>query len=201
MSVLKRSLAAGAAVLFVASAAVAQTPATTPPASQTPAAQPPAPFPEGAKIAYVNIQIIASNSSEGKSARTKIDELTKQKTAELGEKTKQVQALQTKLQQGGTVLNDSARGQLEKDIEKLNREIQFFQQDAQTEIQELTATLQGEFSDKLNPVLESIAKEKGLQILLDAPNSGVVWADGGLDLTGEVIKRFDAATPAAATKK
>jgi outer membrane protein len=211
MSVFKRSMVIVAGVLFLAGTAAAQTPPAgqTPPASQTPAPAatpaptPPAPFPEGAKIAFVNIQAIASNSAEGKAARTKIDDLTKQKTSELGEKNKQLQGLQTKLQQGGTVLNDAARLQLEKDIEKLNREIQFFQQDAQSDIQTLTTQLQSEFSDKLNPILEQVAKEKGLQILFDAPNSGFVWADAGLDLTADVIKRFDAAhpAPAAATKK
>ena len=177
-----------------------QTPATqapAPPAAQTPPAPapaPPKPFPEGAKIAYINVQAIASNSAEGKAATTKLDELRKKKTAELGDKNKQLQALQTKLQQGGSVLNEQARAQLDKDIEKLNREIQFFQQDAQTELQELQNQLQQDFQEKLNPILEQIGTEKGLHMLLDIGNSGAVWANTGLDLTAEVIKRFDASS-------
>jgi outer membrane protein len=217
MSALKQITGVAAGVLFAAATALAQTPpagqqpaAPSQPApaaqqpaapAQTPAApapRPPQPFPEGAKIAYVNIQAIASNSAEGKAARTKIDDLTRQKQTELGEKNKQLQALQTKLQQGGTVLNDSARSGLEKDIEKLQREIQFFQQDAQSEIQDLTGKLQTDFQDKLNPVLEQVSKEKGLLMLFDVQNSGAVWADGGLDLTAAVIKRFDAAHPGTA---
>ena len=31
-------------------------------------------------------------------------------------------------------------------------------------------------------------------MLIDIADSGVVWANTGLDLTAEVIKRFDAAT-------
>jgi outer membrane protein len=174
---------------------IAPAPATpgaqTPPA---PAPAPPKPFPEGAKIAYVNVQAIASNSAEGKAATAKLDELRKKKTAELGEKNKQLQALQTKLQQGGSVLNEQARAQLDKDIEKLNREIQFFQQDAQTELQELQNQLQQDFQEKLNPVLEQVGTEKGLHMILDVGNSGAVWANTGLDLTAEVIKRFDASS-------
>ena len=74
------------------------------PAAQTPprrAATPPKPFPEGAKIAYVNIQAIASNSVEGKAATAKLDELRKKKTAEIAEKNKALAGAQTKLQQGG----------------------------------------------------------------------------------------------------
>jgi outer membrane protein len=177
------------------------TPAPTAPAVPAPAAQPPAPapgppkpFPEGAKIAYVNVQAIASNSAEGKVATSKLDELRKKKASELGEKNKQLQAQQTKLQQGGSVLNDAARAQLDKDIEKLNRDIQFFQQDANTELQELQNQLQAEFQEKLNPILEQVATEKGLHMVIDIANSGAVWANVGLDLTAEVIRSFDAAS-------
>ncbi len=53
-------LAAGSAL---AQTAGTQQPPATPPAAQAPApqAQPPKPFPEGAKIAFVDIQVIASN--------------------------------------------------------------------------------------------------------------------------------------------
>jgi outer membrane protein len=179
----------------------AKPPATTPPAAQQPPVAPPKPFPEGAKIAYVNVQAIASTSVEGKAATAKLEELKKKKTAELGEKNKALQALQTKLQQGGSVLNDQARNALEKDIEKMNREIQFFQQDANTELQDLQNDLQGDFQTKLNPILDQVAKEKGLHVLLDGASSGAVWADPGLDLTAEVIKRFDAAAKTPPVKK
>ena len=223
MSVLKKVLVIGAmSVWLAAGPAWAQTPppkpsgqtpqagtqpkweappATTP---AQPAAQPtpPRPFPEGARIAYVDIQAVASNSSEGKAATAKIQELNKKKTAELGEKQKALQALQTKLQQGGTVLSDQARGQLEKDIEKSNREIQFFQQDAQSEIQELTEQLQGDFQQRLHPIIAQVAQEKNLHFVFSIRDSGAIWFDTGLDLSAEVIKRFDAsAKTTPATKK
>lgn len=180
-----------------------QTPPATPPAQTAPAAQPtpPRPFPEGARIAYVDIQAIASSSAEGKAATTKIQELNKKKSAELAERQKTLQGLQTKLQQGGTVLSDQARGQLEKDIEKSNREIQFFQQDAQSEIQELTEQLQGEFQQRLHPIIAQVAQEKGLHFVFSIRDAGAIWFDTGLDLSAEVIKRFDAAAKTTPAKK
>jgi outer membrane protein len=214
MCVLAVALSAGVAMAQTTPPAPApgtQKPAapapTTPAAPAAPAptpappATPPKPFPEGAKIAYVSVQAIASNSAEGKAATAKLNDLQKKKQAELGEKNKALQAAQTKLQQGGSVLNDQARGQLEKEIEKMNREIQFFQQDAQTEAQELQNTLQNEFQEKLNPILEQVATEKGLHMIIDAQNSGAVWAYPGLDLTAEVIRRFDAAAKTTPAKK
>jgi outer membrane protein len=214
MSVLKQVIVIGAMSVMLAAGPVwaqtppaqtppAQTPPATPPAQPAPAAQPtpPRPFPEGARIAYVDIQAVASNSAEGKAATARIQELNKKKSGELAEKQKALQGLQTKLQQGATVLNEQARGQLEKDIERSNREIQFFQQDAQSEIQELTEQLQGEFQQRLHPVIAQIAQEKSLQFVFSIRDSGAIWFDTGLDLSAEVIKRFDAAAKTATPAK
>lgn len=182
--------------------ATAQPPAkpVAPPAAAQPAPAVPRPFPEGAKIAYVDIQAIASLSAEGKAATARIQDWEKKKNAELTEKNKTLQAAQTKLQQGSGVLSDAARGQLEKDIEKMQRDLQFAQQDAQTERTDLTNQLQGEFQEKLNPVIEQLRTEKGLLVIFSIRDSGVVSYDTGLDLSAEVVKRFDAAAKTAPKK-
>jgi outer membrane protein len=178
-------------------------PASPAPTTQAPATQPapqptpPRPFPEGAKIAYVMLPVIAQGSAEGKAASAKIEDLQKKKQAELQEKNKQLQAAQQKLSAGGTVLNDAARGGLEKDIDRMQREIQFAQQNAQAEVQDLTQELQEQFRQKLMPIIETIGKERGLQIILSGGDAGIIWADPGLDLTQEVIKRLDTPKPAA----
>jgi outer membrane protein len=179
-----------------------QTPPATPPAApQTPApapAQPPKPFPEGAKVALINLQAIVSNSIEGKAATAKVQELNKKKAAEISDKTKQAQAIQTKVQQGGSVLSDQARAQAEKDLQRLQRELQAMQEDAQQEITDLQQTLQVDFQNRLNPIIEQVATEKGLHLVLGV--EAVVWGYAGIDISGEVIKRFDAAAKPA-TKK
>jgi outer membrane protein len=178
-------------------------PATATPPAAAPAAKPeaPRPYPEGAKIAYIDIQAIAANSAEGKAASARIQELQKKKMGEITEKNKTLESAKTKQQTSAGILNDSARLSLEKEIDKLTREVQFLQQEAQSDSQALQAELQVEFQRKLNPVLEQIGKEKGLHMLMDINNNGAVWVDTGLDLTGEVIKRLDASRPAAPSKK
>lgn len=172
-------------------------PATPPPTAPAAPPQAPRPYPEGAKIAYIDIQAVASNSVEGKAATGKLQELEKKKVAEITEKNKQLEAAKTKQQTSSTIMNDSARLSLEKEVDKLTREVQFLQQEAQSERQALQAELQVDFQRKLNPVLEQIGKERALHMLVDINNAGAVWVDTGLDLTGEVIKRLDAARPAA----
>jgi outer membrane protein len=171
--------------------------AQQPPAQPAPAPQPPVPFPAGAKIAFINPQRIFQESVEGKAAVTRVNTLIQKKQNEGAERQKQLQANQQKLQTSGGVMNEAARTQLEKEIEKAQVDGQRFQQDAQAEINELQQEVQSEFIKKVTPIIEVVAKEKGLQFVFDQGNSGMVFAEPGLDLTTEVIKKMDANKPAA----
>jgi len=134
------------------------------------AAPAPVPLPPGAKIAFVNVQAIAANSAEGRAANAKIESLVKKK-------------------QGEAAAN-----------QKTPQDQQRFQQEAQQEVQKLQAELQNEFQQRLVPVLRQMAQEKHLSVLLSAADAGVIYAEPGLDLTAEAIKRLDAATAAAPKK-
>jgi outer membrane protein len=180
------------------------TPAPAPPPAQPAPApavvQPPAPFPAGAKIAFFNPQAVFQNSSEGKVAVTRVNALIQKKQTENADKAKQLAANQQKLQSSGSVMNEAARTQLEKEIERQTKDAERFQQDAQAEINELQQEVQNDFVKKLSPIIDQIANEKGLQIVFNAVESGIAWASPGLDLTSDVIKKLDAAKPAATPK-
>jgi outer membrane protein len=181
-------------------------PSQPPAAPATPAPQlpapPPAPFPQGAKVAYINPQLIFQQSAEGKAAIARVQALVQKKQTEGQTKAKQLQDNQTKLQSSGSVMNEAARGQLEKEIERQQREGERFQQDAQAEINEIQQEVNNEFGKKLQPIIEQIATEKGLHFVFNAADAGFAWVAPGLDISADVIKKLDAgAKPAATTPK
>jgi len=191
------AVAAALTVMLAAAPTFAQAPApAAPPAPQAAPAE--TPFPTGAKYAFVNIQRVAAESAQGKALSSRVQELNAAKLTELTNKNKALQTSQQKLDSGASVLSDTARAQLEKDIDRQNTEIQRFTDDAQKEVQDLQNELQAEFQQKLGPVIQLIAQEKKLEILFSALDAGIIWADAGLDLTTEVIRRFDAFAPVAA---
>lgn len=202
------SIVVAAAALTLVAGGVSQ--AQTPPAQQVPPAQkppaqaapapapPPKPFPADAKIAVVDLQRIAVESAEGKSAAARINSLNQKKVAELNDKNKALQSAQQKLA-AGALLTDAAKAQIQKEIDRLNLDIQRFTQDAQAEVQELSQQVQMDFQRKLMPIIELVAVDKGVQIVF-ANDPGLVWADTALDLTSEVIRRFDGAMGAAPPK-
>ena len=72
-------------------------------------------------------------------------------------------------------------------------DIQRFTEDAQQEVTTLQQQLQDEFQVRLTPVIQAVATDKGLHLLFSVVDSGLVWADPSLDITAEVIQKFDAA--------
>jgi outer membrane protein len=184
------------ALMLAAAPTLAQTTAPAPAAPQAPAAAP-APFPAGAKYAFINIQRIAAESGEGKVATSKVQALNQQKVNELQERNKALQAAQQKLEASASVMSEPARAQLQKDIERMQVDIQRFTEDAQQEVAALQQELQEEFQRKLSPVVNQVSSEKGLHLLFSMVDSGLVWADPGLDITSEVIQKFDVMTKSA----
>jgi outer membrane protein len=217
-SALAASIALAAITLGAAPAFAQQPPAAAPaqpPAAQTPpkpavpappaapaaAPRPPEPFPVGAKVAFINPQAILQQSADGKAAIARINALIQKKQKEGEDKAKLLQGNQQKLQTSGSVMNEAARSQLEKEIDRQQKEIERFQQDAQAEINDLQQEVQNDFLKKVNPVLEQVAKEKGVEIVLNAEAQIFAWANMGLDLSPDIVKKLDAASKPAATPK
>ncbi len=45
-------------------------------------------------------------------------------------------------------------------------------------------------------MIEKVAKEKQVHFIFDAAQSGLVWADPGMNLTADMVQALDASTPA-----
>jgi signal transduction histidine kinase len=185
------------AVLIAGPAAArqTQTPATpaprpTAPAPQTPTPSPPAvpvPFPADAKIAFVNMQLIVNDSKLGKTGQDQMKKLADTKAAEQTTLNKQIQTLQTELQTQGSVLAAAVVQSKTAELDKLQRQAQFNQQQAQVDVDNLQQRLFDDFTDKVLPIIEEIRAEKGLWVVFAAgEGTGVAALHKGLDLSATV---------------
>jgi outer membrane protein len=176
-------------------------PAPAAPAAQKPAApaQPPPKFQDGLKYAYVNMQRVAAESADGRAAAEKLKAFQDQKGRELQDKQKTLQAAQQKLESGGSVLSDAARAQLASDIDKQQRDLQRLSEDAQQDVQNLAQQVEEDFTRRVLPIVGKVAQEKQVHFVFNAGQSGLIWAEPGMDLTTEVIAAMNAGSkPAAA---
>lgn len=182
-------------------AAPAPAPGTQKPApAPAPAPAPLAKFQDGFKYAYVRMDVIAAQSADGRAAADRLKGEQEKRQRDLQDKNKNLQAMQQKLDQGGSVLSDAARSQLQSDIERTQRDLQRASEDAQEELQKLAQQVEDDFTRKVLPMVDKVAKEKQVHFVFNAGQSGLVWADPGMDLTSDVIAAMNlggGAKPAA----
>lgn len=190
------------AAVLVAGNVYAQTPPPTTqapppaaPAAPAPAPQP-VPFPADAKIAFVNVQGVLSQSALGKAGSAQLEALSKRLQTELTAIETKLKDAQTKQQTQSQLLSETSAAGLAKDIDRLTRELTFKQQEAQSEVQAMQADLLQDFERKVVPLMEALAKEKGLYALFDVGSAGAVYVFPGVDLSPELVKRVDAQFPA-----
>jgi len=156
---------------------------------------PAAAFPDGAKLGYVDIERVAGLSKDGKAAAAKLAEITKLKEAEVVGRSKQVEALQQKVAQGGSILSEAAFVRLQREFERAQVDFQRFREDAQAEVQDARQQLLQAFTARLFPVIGQVATEKNLWAVF-SNESTLLWHNPALDLSEEVARRLDApATP------
>jgi outer membrane protein len=193
------------AVLATAGSAAAQAtppppPPTPPPAQNPPAAQvpappkpaTPAPFPEGAKMAFIDLQRVVDESALGKAGKDEIKKLSDKLGADLANKNKEIKALQDKMQSQKSVASIDVMNGWAKDLDRLQREAQFMQQDANVQMEQLQSDLLNRFQVKVLPIIEEVRKARGLWMVFAlGENSPIAAADPGLDLTLEIVKRLD----------
>jgi len=210
-----------ALALGVASGSSAQAPPSTTPSTPQGAAktEPKATAPKAEpraerspRIAVIDMQSVSSRSLLGKGYAAQIDSLKNEIDAEgtkkqsaLGKMDAEIKALQDELEKQGTVLSPEANDKKRQDIVKKTRERQAFLEDGQQELQRMREraqqqfqALQGEFQGKIKPHIEAVAKEKGIDILIDS--SAALSINKDFDISQDVVVRADEAERAAKAK-
>lgn len=201
----RMTFALAVSATLVAGSAMAQTappPTQTPPpatqkpatpAPQAPAKPAPVPFPADAKVGFIDLQRIVQESKTGKAGQEAMKALNDKLSANLAAKNKEIQALQEKMKTQQGVVSDAVYNAMVKDLDRLQREAQFQQQDAQVQIDQLNAELLQSFQAKVLPIVEKVREERGLWIIFAlGDNSNIAAAHAGLDLSEEIVKRLDA---------
>jgi len=60
------------------------------------------------------------------------------------------------------------------------------------ELQDLRLRLFQKVQNELLPIIEQIGKERSLELILDLGNSGAIYFSPTIELTEEVIRRYNA---------
>ncbi len=178
------------------SIAVAQ--AATAPAS-APAANAPAPT-APAKVGIVSIQDAIFATNEGKKEAEALNQKFAPKQAELKNLNDEVENLKKQLQTQGDKLSEEEKNTRVRTIEVKQKSLQRNMEDAQNDYQQASQEVLNRIGSKMMTVLETYAKANGYSMILDVsnPQTPVLWASPGSNITKELVDAYNAANPAGA---
>src|SRR5438094_5592012 len=157
-----------------------------------------APLAQGqtSKVAVVDFEKAVVESVEGKKSSDKFNGTLQAKQADGEKRQKEVEDAQRKLQTQERTLSDTAKANLQKDIDRRTTELQRFNEDSQKELQSLRDELLRPIAERASGILNALAAEQGYTVIIDIsnPQSNVVWSNPKNDITEELTRRIDAAT-------
>ncbi len=153
-----------------------------------------------AKIAWINLEQAIFNTDEGKREFGDVQKFVDKKNSELEGLKKELDTLRNQRQVQGAKLTEEALADLDEQIESKDTNLQRFQQDTQKEIDARRVKTTNYVGRKMLPVIEKLAKEKGLSAVVYINPSRDAYIDPSLIITDEVIKAYNLANPGTAPK-
>jgi outer membrane protein len=144
------------------------------------------------EIGYVDMQQVIEESKLGQQAHATLKEQFAEPQAALAEEEQSIRQLQESTSRDAALMSqdelDKRKNELQQRIAKLQQNAASAQADLAREQAKLGAGI-------VNPareVIAELAKEKNLGAVFERKQSGLLYIEDGLNLTGEVIKRLDA---------
>lgn len=153
-----------------------------------------------AKIATVDLQRAINEVSEGATAKKRLETLMADKEAAIGKMQKNLETMQAELEKQAAILSDAARKQKEEELYMAQMQFQQAYQRSQGEFQQAYMGAMETLIGKMKPIVATIATEKGYTLVVEINEGGVYYASPTIDITDELIKRYNASNPAAAPK-
>lgn len=154
----------------------------------------------GFKGGVVDLPRVVQSVGDGAQAKIELDAELKKKQKVFDEKQKKAKAVQESL----SMVKPEARAAKEAELQREGAELQQMYMQMQQEMVRLEQEKMAVILNKTNTILQSIGKEGDYAMIFnrgDNNATNVLYAKPGLDLTDELIRRYDAAYGAKSSDK
>lgn len=148
------------------------------------------------KVGVISVQGAIVGTKDGQKASQELDTKFSPRKKEFDTRQNEIAQLQDQYNKSGSLMNDEKRNQLARDIDEKKKRLERDMQDANEELQgEQQRVLQG-LGQRMMAVIEKYAKDNGYSMILDVsnPNTPVLYASSGIDITQDIIVLYDKTT-------
>ena len=142
-------------------------------------------------IAVIDVQRVVTESDPGKEALQKLKALQDGKIDEGRALQQELATLQEQMSKQRFTLSEERLAEMSKQVEDKQIALQRFQSDAERELDEARRRELGGLEGRIMPVINEIGAERGFTLIFNKFQSGLVYADDTVDITDDVIRRFN----------
>jgi outer membrane protein len=148
------------------------------------------------KIAVINTQKALLETEELKKAQADMEARFKPRQDQMVKLQKELEDIQTQLQSGK--LNELGTQEITAEGQRKQRDMQRLQQDLQEEVERERTEILQRAGTRMQEVVKKLSDEKGLDIVVDSANT--VFFKTSFEITTEATAAYNKAYPVAAAK-
>lgn len=155
------------------------------------------------KVGIVSIQDAIANTNEGKKELEALQQKFAPRQAALQTQNDELENLKKQLQAQSDKLSDEERNSRVRSATEKQKSLQRSAEDFQNEVQTAEQEILNRLGKKMLDVMEKYAKANGYAVVLDVsnPQTPVLYAHPGTNITKNLIDAYNAESPAAAAPK
>jgi outer membrane protein len=139
------------------------------------------------KVGFVNIPAVLEKAPQAEKAKKRLEQAFSPRDKQLVAQQKEIQTLQEKLTKDASVMSESERANLERDISNKARDAKRAQQEFSEDFNVRRNEELGKLQRRIVEAIRGIAKEQGYDLLL---TDGVIYSNEEIDITEQVQKKL-----------
>ena len=152
-------------------------------------------------VAVIDVQQVVNESAAGKETMARLRKLQDDKVAEGRKKADDLDALRKQVATQRATLTDAKVAELEKQIEDKQVELQRFTDDTKQQLADAQRKELDGLEKQIMPIINELGRELKVQLIFNKFQSGLVYADDAVDITEQVVRRFNTKMTAAPAGK
>jgi outer membrane protein len=144
---------------------------------------------DNAKIAVVEFQRLFENSDAGQEIKAQLTEKGQKMEQELKAKGAEIEEIKQRLERESLVMSKDMREEKEREFRIKINDIKTLQKKYEADLQGFQNELMGSLQKDTLEIIDEIGKAEGYLLIMD--KRGVLYAPGNVDITDEVIKKYN----------
>lgn len=144
------------------------------------------------KIGVVDLQTAVASTKAGKSAKSKLEKAKNKAEKSIEERAEKIKKMEEEMQKQMPLMSEGGKKDMLDRYRKEMLELQEMVQDSQVKLAKKRNEMLEPILNKMGAIIQDLALSDGYTLIIDKSAGTVLYHEPTIDLTNEVIKRYNA---------